>query len=150
MKWRWKHGETEGRQINKEQRCELSPPKVADQFLEFVAKERRLSTYTSRNYQHAIISFFKWLSHSNHQMEIQDRQDGSSLLPGRSPAPLAKSTLRNHFSAIKGLFKYAQQRGICRSNPFANLTLPKLEKNLPKFLSENQENYCYKNKFIKN
>jgi integrase/recombinase XerC len=114
-------------------------PKVADQYLEFVAKERRLSTYTSRNYQHAIISFFKWLSHSNHQMEIQDigRMEARSYLV-EAQGSLAKSTLRNHFSALKGLFKYAQQRGICRSNPFTNLTLPKLEKNLPKFLSEKQ------------
>lgn len=114
-------------------------PRVADQFLEFIAKERRLSVYTSRNYQHAIISFFKWLSHSNHQMEIQDigRMEARSYLV-EAQGSLAKSTLRNHFSALKGLFKYTQLRGICRSNPFANLTLPKLEKNLPKFLSEKQ------------
>jgi integrase/recombinase XerC len=72
-------------------------------------------------------------------MEIQDigRMEARSYLV-EAQGSLAKSTLRNHFSALKGLFKYAQQRGICRSNPFANLTLPKLEKNLPKFLSEKQ------------
>lgn len=114
-------------------------PKVADQYLEFIAKERRLSTYTSRNYQHSIISFFKWLSNSNQQMEIQNvgRMEARSYLV-EAQNSLAKSTLRNHFSALKGLFRYAQQRGVCNSNPFANLTLPKLEKNLPKFLSEKQ------------
>ena len=47
-------------------------PRVADQFFEFIAKERRLSVYTSRNYKHAIISFFKWLSKSNQNIKIQD------------------------------------------------------------------------------
>ncbi len=114
-------------------------PKVADQYLEYIAKERRLSTYTYRNYQHSIISFFKWLSNSNQQMEIQNvgRMEARSYLV-EAQNSLAKSTLRNHFSALKGLFRYAQQRGVCNSNPFANLTLPKLEKNLPKFLSEKQ------------
>ena len=114
-------------------------PRVADQFFEFIAKERRLSVYTSRNYQHAIISFFKWLSKSNQNIKIQDvgRMEARTYLV-EAQHSLAKTTLRNHFSALRGLFRFAQQRGICDSNPFANLTLPKLEKNLPKFLSEKQ------------
>ena len=111
--------------------------KVADQFFEFIAKERRLSVYTSRNYQHAIIAFLKWLSKSNININIQDvgRMEARTYLV-EAQHSLAKTTLRNHFSALKGLFRYAQQRGICDSNPFANLTLPKLEKTLPKFLWE--------------
>ena len=114
-------------------------PEIAVQYLEFISKERRLSVYTSRNYRHSIILFFKWLSGINQNITFQNigRMEARSYLV-EAQRSLARTTLRNHFSALKGLFRFAQQRKICGSNPFANLTLPKLEKSLPKFLSEKQ------------
>ncbi len=114
-------------------------PEIAVQYLEFISKERRLSVYTSRNYRHSIILFFKWLSGINQNITFQNigRMEARSYLV-EAQRSLARTTLRNHFSALKGLFHFAQQRKICGSNPFANLTLPKLEKSLPKFLSEKQ------------
>ena len=114
-------------------------PAIAEQFLVYISKERRLSRYTSRNYQHAIYSFFDWLSKSKQDLQIHQigRFEARSYLI-EIQAKLAKTTIRNHFSALKGLFRFTQERGICNSNPFANLTLPKLEKKLPKFLSEKQ------------
>ena len=114
-------------------------PEIAVQYLEFISKERRLSVYTSRNYRHSIILFFKWLSGINQNITFQNigQMEARSYLV-EAQRSLARTTLRNHFSALKGLFRFAQQRKICGSNPFANLTLPKLEKSLPKFLSEKQ------------
>ena len=114
-------------------------PEIAEQFLVSISKERRLSSYTSRNYRHAISSFFDWLSKFNKDLRIHQigRMEARSYLI-EAQSKLAKTTLRNHFSALKGLFRFSQERGVCNSNPFANLTLPKLEKKLPKFLSEKQ------------
>ena len=114
-------------------------PEIAEQFLVSISKERRLSSYTSRNYRHAISSFFDWLSKFNKDLRIHQigRMEARSYLI-EAQSKLAKTTLRNHFSALKGLFRFSQERGVCHSNPFSNLTLPKLEKKLPKFLSEKQ------------
>ena len=46
-------------------------PEIAVQYLEFISKERRLSVYTSRNYRHSIILFFKWLSGINQNITFQ-------------------------------------------------------------------------------
>ena len=114
-------------------------PRIAEQFLISISKERRLSSYTSRNYRHAICSFFDWLSKFKQDSPIHEigRIEARSYLI-EAQGKFAKTTIRNHFSALKGLFRFAQERGICNSNPFANLTMPKLEKKLPKFLSEKQ------------
>ena len=114
-------------------------PEIAEQFLVSISKERRLSSYTSRNYRHAISSFFDWLSKFKEDLPIHKigRMEARSYLI-EAQGKLAKTTIRNHFSALKGLFRFTMERGICTSNPFANLTLPKMEKKLPKFLSEKQ------------
>ena len=114
-------------------------PDIAEKYLLYISKERRLSSYTSRNYSHSISTFFKWLSQSSKIQTIHEinRVDARSYLI-EAQHKLARTTLRNHFSALKGLFHFAMKRGACKSNPFANLTLPKLNKNLPKFLSEKQ------------
>jgi len=114
-------------------------PEIAEQFLVYISKERRLSSYTSRNYRHAISSFFDWLSKFKKDLPIHKigRMETRSYLI-EAQGKLAKTTIRNHFSALKGLFRFTMERGICTSNPFANLTLPKMEKKLPKFLSEKQ------------
>ena len=114
-------------------------PEIALNFLTHIEKERRLSEYTSRNYRHAIHSFFKWLpdeSKRNEITKIHQIDARSYLIEAQSK--LAKTTLRNHFSALKGMFNYALKRKLCQVNPFSNLTLPKLEKPLPKFLTEKQ------------
>lgn len=132
-------GETE---INRDESNDLPEnaglPDIAEKYLIHISKERRLSSYTSRNYSHSISTFFKWLSESKvKNINEINRVDARSYLI-EAQHRLARTTLRNHFSALKGLFHFAIKRGVCNSNPFANLTLPKLNKNLPKFLSEKQ------------
>lgn len=114
-------------------------PEIALNFLTHIEKEKRLSEYTSRNYRHAIHSFFKWLPDEAKRNEITkiNQVDARSYLI-EAQGNLAKTTLRNHFSALKGLFNFALKRKLCQVNPFSNLTLPKLNKPLPKFLTEKQ------------
>lgn len=114
-------------------------PDIARRFLIYISKERRLSSHTTRNYEHAIKAFLSWYSKSSAPkgLEDVDRLDARSYLI-EAQSSLSKTTLRNHFSALKGLFRFAQEREGYKINPFANLTLPKLDKPLPKFLTEKQ------------
>ena len=51
---------------------------------------------------------------------------------------LARTTIRNHFSGLRTFFKFLLSRQLIQTNPFQNLTLPKLDKKLPLFLTEKQ------------
>src|SRR5262249_20820724 len=49
-----------------------------------------------------------------------------------------RRTLHNHVSGLRTLFKYWLRRGRLKRNPLEGIPLPKLEKRLPKFLTEEQ------------
>ena len=51
---------------------------------------------------------------------------------------LDRRTLHNHASGLRALFRYWRREGRLDRNPFAGVPLPKLEKRLPQFLTEDQ------------
>ncbi|MDC1006009.1 tyrosine recombinase XerC [Opitutales bacterium] len=116
---------------------------VSQECKEFIAHlklERRLSDYTTRNYQHAIQSFFLWLLQCEGRVirpdEVTKIQCRSYVIEIQNK--YSRRTIRNHASGIKTFFKFCLIRKWITINPFHNLTLPKPEKQLPKFLSEKQ------------
>ncbi|MDA9763806.1 MAG: tyrosine recombinase XerC [Opitutales bacterium] len=111
-----------------------------DAFLSHLEKERRLSVYTVRNYSQAIRDFSQW-------MKRNTRWDG--VWENLSPTMLkrflierqgthSRRTIHNHFSALKTYSRYLQTRKAIQKNPFTGIALPKLDKPLPKFLTEKQ------------
>ncbi len=115
-------------------------------FADFLAKERRYSRYTLRNYHQAFDDFYRWL-HARGAWErgfealtprdlrdwVIERQRGLDGLPR-----LDRRTLHNHASALRAFFKYWARHGRVQRNPLAGMPLPKLEKRLPQFLTEAQ------------
>jgi integrase/recombinase XerC len=126
----------------------MSPLSV---FLEHLANERRLSQYTVRNYRQAVENFFHWLRKDSGEEEALDRSVTREELRSRpfgrktirdfvieQQRRLARRTLHNHVSALRTFFRYCLKLEWVNRNPFNGLVLPKLARNLPKFLSENQ------------
>lgn len=109
-------------------------------FLDYLAKERRYSAYTMRNYAQAFVDFYQWLQQSK-------RNHGDFIsLPARDTRDFVieaqrrfkRRTLHNHVSGLRAFFRYWMQQGRIAQNPFNGVPLPKLEKGLPKFLTESQ------------
>lgn len=111
-----------------------------DRFAEHLAHERRVSPYTVRNYRAAVEAFVreleavgKWTGDFASVTPLQVR---SYLIEaGRAKA---RRTLHNQVSGLRAFYLYLRQQGVVASNPFTGLTLPKLDKPLPKFLTETQ------------
>ena len=109
-------------------------------FLENLEFERRLSSHTSRNYGHAVNRFFSWMRASvGWKGDLKDISKSlvRSFLVEQQRS-LSRRTLRNHASGIRSFFNYCLSRGLVEVNPFQGVTLPKLPKTLPKFLTESQ------------
>ena len=49
-----------------------------------------------------------------------------------------RRTLHNQVSGLRAFYLYLRKQSIVENNPFTGLTLPKLDKPLPKFLTETQ------------
>lgn len=110
------------------------------QFIDHLTLERRLSSYTARNYKHAIDCFCLWLYELEGRdlslNEVTSSQCRSYII--ESQARYSRRTLRNHISGIRTFYKFCQARNWVKLNPFHNLTLPKPDKPLPKILTEKQ------------
>jgi len=52
----------------------------------------------------------------------------------------ARSHIRQHFSCLRSFYHFLMREKIVQENPFGEVSLPKLEKRLPIFLSEEQVN----------
>lgn len=109
-------------------------------FLDHLRKERRYSVYTARNYGQAFEDFFQWLRRN------QRGEGGFDVLTARDVRDFVieaqrrfdRRTLHNHVSGLRAFYRYWMQRGRLERNPFAGVPLPKLQKSLPKFLTEAQ------------
>jgi integrase/recombinase XerC len=111
-------------------------------FEDFLAKERRYSRYTVRNYRQAFEDFHRWLA----RPDVGLWNNGMDALTTREVRDFVieaqhrfdRRTLHNHVSGLRTLFKFWMRRGKLRRDPFLGVPLPKLEKRLPKFLTEEQ------------
>lgn len=109
-------------------------------FCEHLALERRMSPYTVRNYRSAVEQFVAWLAAAG-----QWGGDFGSVRTGTVRAYLVASgrsrsrrTLHNQMSGLRALYTFLRKRGQVEVNPFVGLSLPKLDRPLPKVLGLGQ------------
>jgi len=110
-------------------------------FEAFLADERRYSAYTVRNYRQAFVDFYCW-----RRTLVGDRAADFGAFTPREARDFVieaqrrfeRRTLHNHVSGLRAFFRFWLRRGTLARDPFAALPLPKLEKRLPKFLTEEQ------------
>ncbi|MDD2764069.1 MAG: tyrosine-type recombinase/integrase, partial [Opitutaceae bacterium] len=109
-------------------------------FLDHLAKERRYSRYTVRNYRQAVEDFWRWLARNGWGDRGLDRLGGREMrdfiIEGQHR--FSRRTLHNHVSGLRAFCRYWQRRGRLQRNPLTGVPLPKLDQPLPKFLTERQ------------
>ena len=106
-----------------------APPEVLagwwTPFGDHLAKERRCSGYTVRNYRQAVEDFDRWLNAQN----LWDR--GFDALTTREMRDFViegqrrfdRRTLHNHVSGLRTFFKFWLHRGRVTRNPLLNVPL---------------------------
>jgi integrase/recombinase XerC len=130
--------------LGDERRPDDVPPEVVAEwwtpFEDFLAKERRYSAYTVRNYRQAFEDFYRWLVSAGLWKRglgtLGSREMRDFVIEGQRR--FDRRTLHNHASGLRTFFKFWMRREKLRNNPLLGVPLPKLEKRLPKFLSEEQ------------
>jgi integrase/recombinase XerC len=121
---------------------ETPAPEVAwlASFVAFLEKERRYSAYTVRNYSAAVLSFFEWLRAdrrwSGDLNAISQLQVRGFLI--EKQRTVKRRTLHNQVSGVRAFFRFALRQNLATKNPFTGVVLPKLDKPLPKFMTEDQ------------
>src|SRR5258708_4148845 len=111
---------------------------LANQFLSHLATA---SVYTQRNYKHALTNFQNWhVQQHKHApaWEKLQRDDFRAYLRFLGRQNLGRAAIQLRFSALRAFYKFLIRHGEVAASPIKNLSLPKLEKRLPKFLTVQQ------------
>ncbi len=112
-----------------------------EQFLRHLNSDRGASIHTQRNYRQALGEFLRWHRQERQQSPVWDqlqRDDFRGYLRFLGRGELSRAAIQLRFSALRSFYKFLIRRGVTAASPIRNLTLPKLEKRLPKFLTAQQ------------
>ena len=108
-----------------------------EEFLEYLSVEKNSSHRTLANYEHAITRFREWLPAGKCWADA-DPEDFRDYLYRCTRDHLARATVRLHFAALRSFYKFLTRRAGLKSNPVADVLLPKAEKKLPVVLNQKQ------------
>src|ERR1700685_2521803 len=115
--------------------------KWVQKFLSHLAVDRGASVYTQRNYKQALTEFSRWHldeRKSSPVWEKLQRDDFRSFVRFLGRNNLSRAAVQLRFSALRTFYKFLIRHCAAESSPIKNLSLPKLEKRLPKFLTKQQ------------
>ena len=122
-----------------------SPVEIHDKwihkFLTHLATDRGASVYTQRNYHDALNEFARWHLAERQSSPVWDklqRDDFRNYLRYLGRHNLSRAATQLRFSALRTFYKFLMRHGAVEMLPIKNLSLPKLEKRLPKFLTVQQ------------
>ncbi len=124
---------------------ETKPQPKADpqvrRFLDHISVERGVSSHTHRNYEQVLTEFCRW--HEQEKQSAPDwkrlqRDDFRAYLRHLGRQDLKRATIQLRFSALRSFFRHLRREGVVESLPIKNLSLPKMERRLPSFLTRQQ------------
>ena len=122
-----------------------SQPQLTDKwiqkFLTHLATDRGASVYTQRNYKQALTEFSRWHLEERKSPPVWEklqRDDFRGFVRFLGRHELSRAATQLRFSALRTFYKFLIRHGAAESSPIKNLSLPKPEKRLPKFLTIQQ------------
>jgi integrase/recombinase XerC len=107
-----------------------------EDFLRYLRVERQMSPHTLRNYRLDLTQFLDFWEEHHPGLSLQSatyrhlRPFLARTLRGRR-----KTTVARKLSTLRTFFKYLQRQGLIELNPARLAPTPKVEKNLPHFLT---------------
>lgn len=111
-----------------------------DPFAAHLSQERRYSAHTLRNYRQAFAELHAWMTEAGlwkqGPQDLGSREARDFVI--ETARRLDRRTVHNRISGLRTFWTYWRKQGGLDHNPFLGLPLPKLEKRLPKFLTEEQ------------
>ncbi len=109
-----------------------------DRFLAYLRTERSFSEKTILSYGEDIAGFLLYLKEENLLKEQVDKTIVHSYLFVLRKEKLQNTTVRRKISALSHFYRFLLKKDVVTSNPFRTLSLPRKDKKLPEFLTEEE------------
>jgi len=110
--------------------------RFVDKFLRYLEVEKNYSPHTLLNYKIDLDEFFRFLQDTPlEKIEYIHLRRYLATLRDRKLKP---RSMARKLSSLRSFYKFLNREGLLNDNPAALLMTPKLDKTLPKFLSESE------------
>src|SRR5579859_5395674 len=112
-----------------------------ERFFAHLGTDRGASLYTQRNYRQALEQFSRWHTDERQKLPAWDqltRDDFRAYLRFLGRHNLGRAAIQLRFCALRTFYKFLIRHGCLETSPIKNLSLPKLGRRLPKFLTAKQ------------
>lgn len=117
---------------------------LIDRYINYLKYERNASLHTIRNYHSDLVQFRDFLAGGNPESSV----DANAVTALRIRAFLAhlfqkqekKSSIARKLAAVRAFFKFLTRERLVAENPAAAVSTPKLEKKLPRIMTEEEMN----------
>ncbi|MDD5069961.1 MAG: tyrosine recombinase XerC [Candidatus Omnitrophica bacterium] len=110
-----------------------------DKFLNYISIEKNYSPHTFTNYKVDLVEFDQFLqSLGAKDIKEIDYFILRKFLSQLREQDFSKRSSSRKISTLKSFFKFLIREGEIKNNPAVSLIYPRLEKNLPKFLTEDE------------
>lgn len=109
--------------------------KVLDDFITYIQDERKYSEYTVNNYQKDVLEFEEFLKANSFGVLTKPLHNSGRYYTAhlnehyRKPRSVARK-----LSSLRSFYRYCLNNSLVEANPFDDVSSPKLDKTLPKFL----------------
>jgi integrase/recombinase XerC len=110
-------------------------------FLRHLGTSGGVSSYTLRNYRQTLEEFHRWHVEERGNMPSWDklqRDDFRAYLRFLGRRQLSRAAIQLRFSALRSFYRFLIRQGTVEAMPIKQLSLPKMGRRLPQFLTPQQ------------
>ena len=114
---------------------------MLDEFIQYLAGERRYSPLTVRNYRHDIEQFYAWLDTDDDHFDphaVTAETVREWILFRTEQGRLGAGSINREVSSLRSYFKWMLRRGLLTQNIFLRIHSLKTSRRLPAFVPESR------------
>jgi len=116
---------------------------LIERYINYLQYERNASPHTIRNYRSDLLQFRDYLAAGSSQpvtLKSIDALRIRGFLSFLFEKPEKKTSIARKLAAVRAFFKFLAREQILTENPAATVSTPKLERTLPRIMSEEEMN----------
>jgi len=117
---------------------------LIERYIQYLQYERNYSPHTIRNYRSDLLQFRDYLAREHPDTPVDVARADAVRIRGFLGFLFAKekkkASIARKLAAVRAFFKFLQREGVFKENPAALVSTPKLERNLPRIMTEEEMN----------
>jgi integrase/recombinase XerC len=118
--------------------------KLIDRYTNYLRYERNASPHTIRNYQSDLLQFRDYLRGGDPAVRVDVRTIDALRIRGflafLFEREKMKTSIARKLAAVRAFYKFLAKEGVLEANPAATISTPKLDKKLPRIMTEEEMN----------